>query len=86
MPHTTHMAPLHPHLLDPVALHAMMSDVIPRDDACDLMEGVHYYEVSEAHGAEEPVTPLHAAALVHTVRSAVHVRPNIQPRVLQKFK
>lgn len=86
MTHATHTASHHPHLLHPVALHAMMSDVIPRDDARDLMEGVHHYEVSETHSAEEPVTPLHAAALVHTVRGAVHVRPNIQPRVLQQKK
>ena len=72
----------HPHLLTPMALHAMMSDVIPRDDACDLMERIHHYEMSQSHGAEESIAPLHAAALIHTVRSAVHVRPYIQPRVL----
>lgn len=65
-----------------MALHAMMSDVIPRDNACYFMKRVYHHEMSEAHCAKEPIAPLHAAALIHTVRSAVHVRSNIQPRVL----
>ena len=65
-----------------MALHAMMSDVIPCDDSCDFMKRIHDYEMSKAHCAEKSVATLHAAALVNTVRSAVHVRPNIQPRVL----
>lgn len=62
-----------------MALHSVLRHVIPSDHAGDLMVSIDHYKMSKAHGAEETIASLYAAALVDAVRRTVHVRADVQP-------
>ena len=71
------------HLLHPVALHAVLCHIVPGDHASNLVICIYHHKVTETHGAEEAIAPLHAAALIDAVRCAVHVWTDVEPGVLR---
>lgn len=67
--------------MGPLVHQAVLRNVPPCHHARHAVLVVKHDEVSQAHGAKEPVASLDGRRLVEGVRGRVHVRAHVNPQV-----